>query len=285
MVANGISNQREEEYDEAIIPRPPDIEQDMKEMERRKRVKMIIESQIFKDELERIIESQMNEGYLPSTLSALQAVTDKTGLGGLNNIFGHNTAIPINDIRGVDAFKYDKNEKNLRCKLASVYRLVDLYGWSQIIYNHITVRVDQQHEHFLINPFGLQYPEITASSLIKIDLQGNVIDPGTTNLNFNRAGFVLHSAIHAARPDIKAIIHLHHAPCVAISCLKHGLLTICQEAAIIGDVSYHDYKGLAIDENLRDLVARDLGPVNKVLILRNHGVITCGKFSDKIYLQ
>ena len=195
MVANGIAN-KDEEFDEAIIPRPPDIEQDMKEMERRKRVKMIIESQIFKDELERIIESQLNEGYLPSTLSALQQVTDlispKSG-GGLNNIFGHNTTIPINDIRGVDAFKYDKIEKQLRCKLSSVYRLIDLYGWSQIIYNHITVRIDQAHEHFLINPFGLQYPEITASSLIKIDLQGNTIDPGSTNFTFNRAGFVLHS--------------------------------------------------------------------------------------------
>jgi len=278
MVANGIAN-KDEEFDESIIPRPPDIEQDMKEMERRKRVKqLIMESQVFKDELERIIESQMNEGYLPSTLSALQQVTELISPkpGGLN-VFGHNTTIPINDIRGVDAFKYDKHEKQLRCKLASVYRLVDLYGWSQLIYNHITVRVDQSHEHFLINSFGLQYPEITASSLIKIDLQGNTIDAGSTNFTFNRAGFVLHSSIHAARPDIKAIIHIHYPPCVAISCLKHGLLCICQEAAIIGDVSYHDYKGLAIDTELRDSVARDLGPVNKVLILRNHGVITCGE--------
>lgn len=178
MVENGISHAQDDEFDEAAIPRPPDIEQDMKEMERRKRVNMIINSQIFKDELERIIESQLNEGYLPSTLSALQQVTDLIAPKGLNNVLGHNTTIPINDIRGVDAFKYNKIEKNLRCKLASVYRLVDIYGWSQLIYNHITVRVDQQNEHFLINPFGLQYPEITASSLIKIDLQGNVIDPG-----------------------------------------------------------------------------------------------------------
>ena len=121
MVANGLIANKDEEFDEAVIPRPPDIEQDMKEMERRKRVKMIIESQIFKDELERIIESQMNEGYLPSTLSALQQVTDLISPkpGGLN-IFGHNTTIPINDIRGVDAFKYDAKEKQLRCKLGEL---------------------------------------------------------------------------------------------------------------------------------------------------------------------
>lgn len=139
------------------------------------------------------------------------------------------------------------------------------------------MRINQDNEHFLINPFGLQYQEITASSLIKVDMQGNIVEPGSTNFSFNRAGFVLHSAIHAARPDLRAIIHIHYPPCVAVSSVKHGLLCICQEAAIIGDVSYHDYKGLAIDPDTRSSIANDLGPVNKVLILKNHGVITCGE--------
>ena len=149
------------------------------------------------------------------------------------------------------------------------------------------VRINQEHEHFLINPFGLQYPEITASSLIKVDMQGNIVDPGSTNFSINRAGFILHSAIHAARPDIKAIIHIHYPPCVAVSSVKHGLLCICQEAAIIGDVSYHDYKGLAVEPGQRNLIANDLGPVNKVLILKNHGVITCGESLEEAlyYLQ
>ena len=121
MANNGVANitaAAVADDEEVPLPRPPAIEQDMKEMERRKRVKMIIESQIFKEELERIIETQLSEGFSPNTLAALQQVTDLISPkpGGLN-IFGHNTTIPINDIRGVDAFKYDAKEKQLRCKL------------------------------------------------------------------------------------------------------------------------------------------------------------------------
>lgn len=122
--------------------RPPDIEQDMKEMDRRKRVDVILNSQVFREELERIIEGQLNDGYLPASLSALQQVTEL-----LMPHSGRNTQMtrlgasgpPINDIRGIDGLKYAKGEKLLRCKLASVYRLVELYGWSMGIYNHITV--------------------------------------------------------------------------------------------------------------------------------------------------
>ncbi|XP_015781808.1 protein hu-li tai shao isoform X3 [Tetranychus urticae] len=262
------------------VNKPPDIEQDLKEMERRKRVEMVINSQLFREELERIIESQINEGYAPSSLSALQQVTELLLPNSAKNSslvrFG-SSAIPINDIRGVDAFNYAKGEKLLRCKLAAVYRLVDLYGWSQSIYNHVSVRVSQDQEHFLLNPFGLQYHEVTASSLLKVDMQGNVINPGSTNFGFNRAGFVLHSAVHSARPDIKAIIHIHHPTCVAISSMKCGLLKISQESAIIGDVSYHEFKGIVIDPDERESIARNLGPFNKVLFLRNHGVLTCGE--------
>ena len=125
------------------IMKPSDIEQDLKEMERRKRVEMMINSQVFREELERIIESQLNESYLPASLSALQQVTElllphSARNSGISRI--GQSAIPINDIRGVDAFNYAKGEKLLRCKLAAVYRLVDLYGWSQLIYNHISVR-------------------------------------------------------------------------------------------------------------------------------------------------
>lgn len=151
------------------------------------------------------------------------------------------------------------------------------------------VRVSQDQEHFLLNPFGLQYHEVTASSLLKVDMQGSIIDPGSTNFTFNkyvqlslkgklhfdcpiiffyfilyRAGYMLHSAIHLSRPDIKAIIHLHHPACVAVSAMKQGLLICCQEAAILGPVSYHDYRGLVVDEAERELIARDLGPNNKV---------------------
>lgn len=259
--------------------RPADIEQDMKEMDRRKRVDMIMNSQVFREELERIIESQINEGYFPAGLTALQQVTEillpHTARSSTAFRSGH-CVIPINDIRGVDGLRYTKGEKLLRCKLAAVYRLVDLYGWSENIYNHITVRVSQDQEHFLLNPFGLQYHEITASSLLKVDIQGNVVDPGTTHFSFNRAGYILHSSIHSARPDVKCVIHIHYPPCVAVASSKCGLLYISQEAAIIGNISYHDYSGILLNAEEKETIARDLGPVNKVLFLKNHGVVVCG---------
>lgn len=193
MATQAVNNHHNEEFDpddpetQREMMRPPDIEQDMKEMDRRRRVDVILNSQVFREELERIIESQLNDGYLPASLSALQQVTEllMPGTSSRASRLGH-SGPPINDIRGVDGLKYAKGEKLLRCKLASVYRLVDLYGWSMSIYNHITVRVSREQEHFLLNPFGLQYDEVTASSLIKVDLQGNVVDPGSTNFTFNK---------------------------------------------------------------------------------------------------
>ncbi|CAG2108612.1 unnamed protein product [Medioppia subpectinata] len=290
---NGVTSEPRFDLDDPEcqrqMMRPPDIEQDMKEMDRRKRVDMIMNSQVFREELERIIESQLNEGYLPASLSALQQVTElllpHSARGSSLSRLGH-SGMPINDIRGIDGFRYAKGEKLLRCKLAAVYRLVDLYGWSEGIYNHITARVSQDTEHFLLNPFGLQYHEVTASTLLKVDMQGSVIDPGSTNFSFNRAGFVLHSAIHSARPDIKAVIHLHHSPCVAVSAMKCGLLAASQEAAILGEISYHDYNGLLIDPEEREQIGRNLGIHNKVLILRNHGVLTCGEtVEEALYLM
>lgn len=259
--------------------KPSVIEQDIKEMERRKRVEMIMNSQLFREELERIIEGQFCTETSPlAGLSALHQVTELLHKGGFTSstLRTGPAIIPINDIRGVDALKYDKAEKLLRCKLASVYRLVDLNGWSQNIYNHISARINQELEHFLINPFGLQYNEITASSLVKIDIQGNLIDQGSTNFLFNRAGFNLHASIHRARPDLKAIIHIHHPPVIAVSSFKNGLLPLCQEAAILGDVSYYNYTGILVDSNEQESIAQALGIHNKVMILRNHGVVACG---------
>lgn len=255
------------------------VEQDIKEMERRKRVEMIMNSQLFREELERIIEGQFVPGSSSlAGLSALHQVTELLQRGGFTSptLRGGPAIIPINDIRGIDALKYDKAEKLIRCKVAATYRLVDLHGWSQNIYNHISARINQELEHFLINPFGLQYNEITASSLVKIDIQGNLIDQGSTNFLFNRAGFNLHAAIHRARPDLKAIIHIHHPSVIAVSSFKQGLLPLCQEAAILGNVSYYDYTGILVDSDEQDTIAQALGVHNKVMILRNHGVVACG---------
>jgi len=143
-------------------------------MERRKRVESIMASKIFREELEKIIESQMREGG-PASGTLLQQISEMMGASaswkGSMLFRGGNCAIPINDIRGVDSMSYAKGEKTARCKLAALYRIIDLFGWSENIYNHVTLRVSHDEAHFLINPFGMLYNEITASSLIKVDVK------------------------------------------------------------------------------------------------------------------
>lgn len=143
-------------------------------MERRKRVEAIMASKLFREELEKIIEHQMREGG-PNSGALLQQISDIMGAAtswrGSMMFRGGSCVVPINDIRGVDNMAYAKGEKLMRCKLAALYRIVDLYGWSQNIYNHITLRVNQDQDQFLINPFGMLYSEITASSLVKVDVQ------------------------------------------------------------------------------------------------------------------
>ncbi|QQP41414.1 Uncharacterized protein FKW44_015772, partial [Caligus rogercresseyi] len=203
---NGHHAHESEDEDEDLSKlRPVDIEQDVREMERRKRVEAIMSSKLFREELERDSGAEGLSHILSNVMNI------RGGSSGLRP----SSVLPINDIRGLEGMVYTKTEKSLRCKLAAVYRLLDLQGWAQGVYNHITVRISQDTEHFLIQPFGLLYNEVTASSLIKVDMQGNVVEPGTTNFGVNIAGFVLHSAIHSARPDIKCIIHIHNPNIIA----------------------------------------------------------------------
>ncbi|KAL7976410.1 hypothetical protein Chor_015474 [Crotalus horridus] len=191
--------------------------------------------------------------------------------------------MPVNDLRGSDSIAYEKGEKLLRCKLAAFYRLADLFGWSQLIYNHITVRVNVEQGHFLIVPFGLLYSEVTASSLVKVNFEGEVIDRGSTNLGINPAGFTLHSAIYAARPDVKCIVHIHTPAGAAVSAMKHGLLPISPEALSLGEVAYHDYHGILVNEEEKVLIQKNLGPKSKVLILRNHGLVSIGESVEEAF--
>ncbi|CAC5383452.1 ADD [Mytilus coruscus] len=269
--------------------RPADVKEDVKQMQDRSRVSLVLNSEAFRKELEEIINEQISEGNDPTNLIALQQITDllnqnnKSGqtYGGFGR--GITSVIPIADIKGMETTKYTKQEKQLRCKVASLYRVVDLNGWSYGIYNHISARINQEHEHFLINPFGVLYSEVTASSLVKVDMQGETIDPGSTTLGINKAGFTLHSAIHQARPDIKCIIHLHTPEVIAVSTMKCGFLPLSQESLIVGDVSFHDYNGILVDQEERDALQRSLGPTNKVMFLRNHGVVTCGSTVEEAY--
>jgi len=274
---NGVDNNSEDE--EEKVQRPVDIEADVKEMERRKRVEAIMSSKMFREELERVVGDTFRESGTDGISALISDVMNiKTGTS-------TSAIIPINDIRGLESMAYAKGEKQLRCKLAAVYRLIDLHGWTQGIYNHVTARISQDTEHFLLNPFGVLYNEVTASSLVKVNMQGDVVEEGTTNFGVSKAGFMLHSAIHAARPDIKCIIHLHTPNLVAVSTMKCGLLPLCQEACLIGDVSYHSYRGLVVDDTERETLGKDLGPNNKVMFLRNHGVVCCGRTIEEAWLM
>jgi len=276
---NGVNGGGGSDDEDERTVRPVDIEADVKEMERRKRVEAIMNSQLFREELERVVGDSIRESGTDGISALLSDVMNiKNGSSVTSSC-----VIPINDIRGIGSLVYAKGEKLLRCKLASVYRLVQLQGWSQGIYNHITARVSQDTEHFLLNPFGMTYSEVTASSLVKVNMQGEVVEEGTTNFGVNQAGFLLHSALHQARPDIKCIIHLHNPNIVAVSSMKCGLLPLSQESCLIGDVSYHSYNGIVIDPAERESLAKDLGPNNKVMFLRNHGVVCCGSSIEEAF--
>ncbi|XP_060917876.1 alpha-adducin isoform X14 [Labrus mixtus] len=273
----------------------PDLRQDFNMMEQRKRVSMILQSPAFCDELETMIQDQLKKGKTPTSLLALQQIADfmtttmpsmypaapQGGMAALNMSLGMVT--PVNDLRGSDSISYDKGEKLLRCKLAAFYRLADLFGWSELIYNHLTVRVNSDEERFLIVPFGLLYSEVTASSLVKINIQGEIVDRGSTNLGVNQAGFTLHSAIYAARPDVKCIVHIHTPAGAAVSAMKCGLLPISPEALSLGEVTYHDYHGILVDEEESTLIQKNLGPTSKVLILRNHGLVSVGETVEEAF--
>ncbi|XP_008566037.1 PREDICTED: alpha-adducin, partial [Galeopterus variegatus] len=273
----------------------PDLRQDFNMMEQKKRVSMILQSPAFCEELESMIQEQFKKGKNPTGLLALQQIADfmttnvpnvypagpQGGMAALNMSLGMVT--PVNDLRGSDSIAYDKGEKLLRCKLAAFYRLADLFGWSQLIYNHITTRVNSEQEHFLIVPFGLLYSEVTASSLVKINLQGDIVDRGSTNLGVNQAGFTLHSAIYAARPDVKCVVHIHTPAGAAVSAMKCGLLPISPEALSLGEVAYHEYHGILVDEEEKVLIQKNLGPKSKVLILRNHGLVSVGESVEEAF--
>jgi ribulose-5-phosphate 4-epimerase/fuculose-1-phosphate aldolase len=165
-------------------------------------------------------------------------------------------------------------EWRMRVDLAAAFRLVEVYGWSDMLATHLSARVPGMDDHFLINPFGLMFEEITASSLVKVDAQGNILS--ATEHGINPAGFTIHSAVHMSKPEIACVIHTHTAAGVGVATQKDGLLPLTQHAlAVMAATGYHDYEGIATDLDERDRIAADLGD-NKVLILRNHGLMSVG---------
>jgi ribulose-5-phosphate 4-epimerase/fuculose-1-phosphate aldolase len=174
------------------------------------------------------------------------------------------------------------DEWQARLDLAAAYRLVALFGWDDLIFTHISARVPGPEHQFLINPYGMMFDEITASSLVKIGLDGKkVMD---SSYDINPAGFTIHSAIHAAREDAMCVMHLHTRHGVAISAQKQGLLPISQQSLFaLASIAYHDYEGLALNEGEKPRLVADLGNKNN-LILRNHGLLTIGSSAAEAFL-
>lgn len=172
----------------------------------------------------------------------------------------------------------------LRVDLAATYRLVALHGWDDMIFTHISARLPGREHHFLINPFGMLFDEITASSLVKIDIEGNPLSDSPFAVN--PAGFTIHSALHMHRDDAHCIIHLHSTDGVAVSAQADGLLPLDQHAMLIGaDLAYHDYEGVALDLDERARLVADLGPEKHLMILRNHGTLAFGRTCADAFLR
>ncbi len=183
--------------------------------------------------------------------------------------------------------RWSPQERTVRIELAACYRLIAQFRMTDLVYTHISARIPGT-EHFLLNPYGLLFEEVSASNLVRIDLEGRIVED--TPYRVNPAGFTIHSAVHRARPDVHCVLHTHTRAGIAVSCMREGLLPLSQIAMQFhGRLAYHDYEGIALDLDEREPIARDLGDC-KAMILRNHGLLTAGTsvpeaFSMMFYLE
>nr|CDS35342.2 expressed protein [Hymenolepis microstoma] len=206
--------------------------------------------------------AQTNSGFNASFNAggALQQLSELLSLhakgGSMNGFKGTTPTIPINDLRGDEAIRYSREQRLIRCQLASLCRLIDLNGWTNSIYNQVSAKSGE--DEFLVNPFGLLYHEVQASTLVKINSQGNVLDPGSTVLGVNKASWNLHSAVHSTRSDVNCVVHVNLPDVVAA-------------VELLPNVRYHNYAGMVTDKAEADAIRSDLGNA-KILFLRNKGV-------------
>uniref|UniRef100_A0A494B9K4 Adducin 3 n=1 Tax=Mus musculus TaxID=10090 RepID=A0A494B9K4_MOUSE len=291
----------------------PDLRQDFNMMEQRKRVTQILQSPAFREDLECLIQEQMKKGHNPSGLLALQQIADYIVTSSFSGFSSPSLSLgmvtPINDLPGADTSSYVKGEKLTRCKLASLYRLADLFGWAHLANTYISVRISKEQDHIIIIPRGLSFSEATASTLtrpywvdllpqtqnptcvclpsvglkVKVNIIGEVVDQGSTDLKIDHTGFSPHAAIYSTRPDVKCVIHIHTLATAAVSSMKCGILPISQESLILGDVAYYDYQGSLDEEEERIELQKVLGPSCKVLVLRNHGMVALGETLEEAF--
>nr|XP_057926086.1 beta-adducin isoform X2 [Doryrhamphus excisus] len=254
----------------------------------KKRISSLLQSPSFREELDVLIQEQMKKGGNSSNLWALRQLADYMTLHGSPATLPVSPSnmmmvTPINDLQGCDPGSMVKGERLMRCKLASVHRLFDLYGWSQISHTCLTLRVSKEQEHFLVLPDGLAYSEVTGSSLVKVNILGEIVEKGSTNLGVDEEKFSLHSAIYSARPDARCLLHLHTPATAAVSAIKCGLLPLSHEALLVGDVAYYEFNGVMDAEEERVELQKSLGPTCKVLVLRNHGIVALGESVEEAF--
>ena len=176
-----------------------------------------------------------------------------------------------------------KDEQSLRVNLAAMYRVFDHLGWSELIFNHITVKIPGADESFLINPYGLHYNEVTASNLVKVDIEGNKLQD--TDSPVNPAGMLIHSAIHEAREEVHCIAHIHSTEGMAVACLQDGLrIDNFYSVLLHNQVAYHDFEGITVMPDEKERLVANLGNKN-YLILRNHGLLVCGQSIPETFLN
>jgi ribulose-5-phosphate 4-epimerase/fuculose-1-phosphate aldolase len=191
-------------------------------------------------------------------------------------IYMPTAARPVQDLPMTEA------ERKARIELAACYRIFDMLGWTEMIFNHITVRVPGPEVRFLINPFGLHYSEVTASSLVLIDIEGNPVRESRWPVN--RAGFVIHSAIHGAVKEAHCVMHTHTTSGIAVACLEEGLSPHNFYGAMLhGKVAYHEFEGITVDPGEKERLVRDLGD-KPVMLLRNHGLLAWGPSVPEAFL-
>ncbi|XP_063788169.1 beta-adducin isoform X1 [Pseudophryne corroboree] len=266
-----------------------DLRQDFNVMDQKKRVTMILQSPSFREELESLIQEQMKKGNNSSNIWALRQIADFMA-STAPSVFPScpvnlSMVAPINDLHCSDSLSLAKGERLMRCKLASVYRLLDLYGWAQLSGTFASIRVNKEQDHFLFSPRGVACNEVTASVLVKVNILGEMVEVGSTSYEVETSDFSLHSAIYSARPDVKCVIQLHTAATTAVSAMKCGLLPISHDALLAGEVVYFDFSGDMEEEKDRIELQKCLGPTCKVLILRNHGVVALGETVEEAFYK
>ncbi|XP_044135228.1 beta-adducin isoform X1 [Bufo gargarizans] len=266
-----------------------DLRQDFNVMEQKKRVTMILQSPSFREELESLIQEQMNKGNNSSNIWALRQIADFMA-STAPSVFptcpvNSSLVAPINDLHCNDPVPLAKGERLMRCKLASIYRLIDLYGWAQLSGTFASIRVNKEQDHFLINPRGVACSEVSASILVKVNILGEMVEVGSSSFEVDASDFSLHSAIYSARPDVKCIIQLHTAATTAVSAMKCGLLPISHDALLAGELVYYDFNGDMEEEKDRIELQKCLGPTCKVLVLRNHGVVSLGESVEEAFYK